>query len=131
MKLSLQQPVVMEGGRKSQPRNQKEFMTSIGLISPLHHVAKEAVVCCWRPWDLQSPDPQVWVQCDQGAGDQAGVKGDGVSVEEREEKLGAGETETVSQVPASAATRGGHCAVTAQLETDCTDADFRYLFSYT
>lgn len=39
MKLSLQQPVTAEGGRKSQPRNQKEFMRhQSGWFLPLHCV---------------------------------------------------------------------------------------------
>ena len=58
--MKLSQLVTAEGGRKSQLRNQKEFMRhqSDRLISaPTLCVAKEAVVCCLRPWDLQFQDP--------------------------------------------------------------------------
>ena len=54
--MKLSQLVTAEGGRKSQLRNQKEFMRhqSDRLISaPTLCVAKEAVVCCWRPLSVE------------------------------------------------------------------------------
>lgn len=48
------------GGWEKEPTKKPEriYETSIELISPpTLCVAKEAVVCCWRPWDLQFQDP--------------------------------------------------------------------------